>query len=450
MSKKPDDDLFKDSVMSFGEHLNELRGCLWRAILGLVVGVALGLFLADWVVQFIKSPVEHALQAYYLRDTEQKLRVINPDASGEELSLVLERKMIFDSVWVEPSELAQAIHRAYPEQAAGLNLPAEVITADDILNPKALAVRVRQSEGPGGRVWSLLKEDERQAVESLSEETTPKADNLNLLVGALNRVLSDPKLYDADSFSGISLSQHEREQLTNPEAASTEVTRHLNWTLLAAAFPGQVAAPHPLLEQIRMWKPVATDPRTRTKSLSGQEPFMIWLKAALIVGFVIASPWVFYQVWSFVAAGLYQHEKKFVHIYMPFSILLFLFGVFVSFFVFKPVLAFFFSFNRSLGIDPEPRISEWLSFVMMLPLGFGLAFQLPLVMLFLERIGVFTVQAYLRQWRVSVLVIWVIAALVTPADPYSIFFLAGPMMLLFFGGILLCKWWPSERNKKKV
>jgi sec-independent protein translocase protein TatC len=135
---------------------------------------------------------------------------------------------------------------------------------------------------------------------------------------------------------------------------------------------------------------------------------------------------------------------------MPFSILLFLFGVFVSFFVFKPVLAFFFSFNRSLGIDPEPRISEWLSFVMMLPLGFGLAFQLPLVMLFLERIGVFTVQTYLRQWRVSVLVIWVIAALVTPADPYSIFFLAGPMMLLFFGGILLCKWWPSERNKKKI
>jgi sec-independent protein translocase protein TatC len=71
-------------------------------------------------------------------------------------------------------------------------------------------------------------------------------------------------------------------------------------------------------------------------------------------------------------------------------------------------------------------------------------------MLFLERIGVFTVQTYLRQWRVSVLVIWVIAALVTPADPYSIFFLAGPMMLLFFGGILLCKWWPSERNKKKI
>jgi sec-independent protein translocase protein TatC len=82
-------------------------------------------------------------------------------------------------------------------------------------------------------------------------------------------------------------------------------------------------------------------------------------------------------------------------------------------------------------------------------LGFGLAFQLPLVMLFMERIGLFTVSSYLKQWRLSVLVIWIIAAVATPSDPISIFYLAVPLMLLFFGGILLCKYWPSERNQRK-
>jgi sec-independent protein translocase protein TatC len=198
------------------------------------------------------------------------------------------------------------------------------------------------------------------------------------------------------------------------------------------------------LQEVLLWRSIENDPRTRTKSLSGQEPFMIWMKAALIAGLVLSSPWVFYQLWMFVAAGLYPTERKYVHVFLPFSIGLFLFGVAASTFVFPPILKFFLSFNRSMGIEPEPRISEWLSFVLFLPLGFGLAFQLPLVMLFLERIGVMSVPAYLKQWRIAVLVVWVIAAIVTPGDPYSIFLLGVPLTLLYFGGVLMCKWWPRE------
>ena len=108
------------------------------------------------------------------------------------------------------------------------------------------------------------------------------------------------------------------------------------------------------LQELLLWRPIDNDPRTRTKSLSGQEPFMIWMKAALIAGFVIASPWVFYQLWMFVAAGLYPTERKYVHVFLPFSIGLFLFGVVCSTFVFPPILKFFLSFNRSMGIEPEP------------------------------------------------------------------------------------------------
>jgi sec-independent protein translocase protein TatC len=110
------------------------------------------------------------------------------------------------------------------------------------------------------------------------------------------------------------------------------------------------------------------------------------------------------------------------------------------------VLKFLFGFNRSLGIEIDPRISEWLSFALFLPLGFGIAFQLPLVMLFLQRVGIFTVQAYLSYWRVAVLVIFVIAAILTPPDPGSMTLLALPLTMLYFGGILLCMWMPRGRS----
>jgi sec-independent protein translocase protein TatC len=158
---------------------------------------------------------------------------------------------------------------------------------------------------------------------------------------------------------------------------------------------------------------------------------------------------VFYQIWSFVAAGLYRHEKRYVHMFLPFSILLFLTGASMAFFlVFEPVLRFLFSFNSMLGIDPDPRISEWLGFVLLLPLGFGVSFQLPLVMLFLERIGIFDVHMYLSSWRIAILAIFVLAMLLTPSgDPYSMLLMALPLTVLYFGGIMLCRFLPRQRDR---
>lgn len=201
------------------------------------------------------------------------------------------------------------------------------------------------------------------------------------------------------------------------------------------------------LTPVLLWHRVADDARIQSKSLSPHEGFMIYLKGSLLIGAILASPWVFYQIWSFVAAGLYPHEKRYVNVYLPFSVFLFLSGVAVAyFFVFGPVLGFLFQFNRLLGITPDLRISEWLGFVLMLPLGFGIAFQLPLVMLFLERIGVFTVKHYMSYWRVAILVIFVVAAIFTPPDPWSMSLLAVPLTFLYFGGILLCKFMPKGKS----
>ncbi|MCL4129780.1 UNVERIFIED_CONTAM: hypothetical protein GTU68_001844 [Idotea baltica] len=195
--------------------------------------------------------------------------------------------------------------------------------------------------------------------------------------------------------------------------------------------------------ELQIWKRTNYKPQ----SLGVTEPFFVWLKAGLLGGLTISAPFVFWQIWSFVAAGLYPNEKKYVHLFLPVSLLLFAAGVALAFFfVFSPVLEFLFAFNKSLNISPEIRIGEWLGFAMFLPLGFGVAFQLPLVMLFVNRIGLISVEAYIDKWRIAILVIFVLSMFLTPADPISMLLLAVPLTGLYFLGILMCQFMPASQN----
>lgn len=338
--RTPDEDLFRDSTMTFGEHLEELRHCLFMALIGLLVGFGIGLVIGRQVVRWIQYPMERALEDYYAQLSVERYQQGTEGDSPTPLSdeqiadFIASRERLFDQVYVEPEELARALG----------------------LDPKTLA-------GPG------------QAV--------PAA----------------------------------------PAAGQAE----------------------PRLVPLRIWHSVEDDSRVRAKALNFQEGFLIYIKAALLAGAVLSSPWVFWWLWTFVAAGLYPHERRYVYVFLPASLGLFLLGAATAFFfVFEPVLGFLLTYNRWLGFDPEPRISEWLSFVLILPLGFGISFQLPLVMLFLERIGVFDVATYLSKWRVSILVIFAVSMVLTPSDPYSMVLMAVPLSVLYFVGIAMCKFWPRS------
>ncbi len=174
-------------------------------------------------------------------------------------------------------------------------------------------------------------------------------------------------------------------------------------------------------------------------SLAPLETLTIFFMVCLVSGLVLASPWVFYQIWAFVAAGLYRHEQSYVKKYLPYSLGLFLAGVFLCFFGVLPVtLTFLLQFNVWLGVAPTLRLSDWMGFATILPLIFGLAFQTPLVMLFLERISVFTVDDYRAKRKFAILVITIAAAVLTPGqDPFSMVLLAVPMILLYELGILM-------------
>jgi sec-independent protein translocase protein TatC len=180
----------------------------------------------------------------------------------------------------------------------------------------------------------------------------------------------------------------------------------------------------------------------RPVTLNVQEAFVTYMKVSFVAGLIIASPWVFYQLWLFIAAGLYPHERKYIYTYLPMSLVLFLGGVFFCFYAVLPtVLDFLLGFNVRTELTAQIRISEWISFAIMLPLLFGISFQLPMVMLFLSRINLFTVKQYIAQWKMAVLVIAILSMLLTPTpDPMTMILMMVPLLALYALGIGLCHW----------
>jgi sec-independent protein translocase protein TatC len=185
--------------------------------------------------------------------------------------------------------------------------------------------------------------------------------------------------------------------------------------------------------------PGVIEPKQALISLAPLETMTIFFMVCVVAGLVLSSPWVFYQIWAFIAAGLYRHERHYVTKFLPVSLGLFLLGVFLCFFGVLPItLSFLLEFNVWLGIEPTLRLSEWMSFATILPLVFGVCFQTPLIMLFLERIGIFTADDYRAKRKVAILIIVVAGAILTPGqDPFSQCMLAVPMILLYELGIIM-------------
>ncbi len=385
MAESPrNDDLFAESTMTFGEHLEELRHCLVRSLLCLVVGTLCGLAFSDWVVQVVNGPLEQSLQGYYQSEAVVRYKVFLDDREAKGQTAPYTLAQVEDFV-----DRQHYIYRMYFVHPAAVRNELGVSNSQQTPNAFKQNQQARQETGNGNNDNGKVEPNVEPNVEPIASGS------------------------DASKLSG------KAESMLTPSD----------------------------LVPLFVWRPMDHDERMSVKSLGPTEAFMIWLKAAVVSGFVLASPLIFYFVWSFVAAGLYPHEKRYVHIFLPFSIGLFLAGALFCFFgVFPTILKFLFAFNADLGIDPDPRISEWLSFAIFLPLGFGLSFQLPLVMLFLERIGILSVEVYLAKWRMAVLVIFVIAMVLTPADPISMLAMAMPLSGLYFLGILLCHYFPRRKG----
>lgn len=167
------------------------------------------------------------------------------------------------------------------------------------------------------------------------------------------------------------------------------------------------------------------------------EPFFVHLKVSILAGFFLASPWVFYQAWKFVAPGLYSHEKRMAFPFVLLSTLFFSCGsVFCFYYVFPVAFEYFMSFGTA-EIRPIPRLGEYFSLATKLLLGFGIVFEMPVVCFFLGRMGILHWRGMLSAWRYVTVVLFVVSAVLTPPDPVSQVMLAGPLMVLYGMSVLV-------------
>lgn len=179
------------------------------------------------------------------------------------------------------------------------------------------------------------------------------------------------------------------------------------------------------------------------------EAFFTYFKAAILAGVFFSSPFLLYQLWAFVSPGLYQREKKYVLPYLFFSSVFFLLGaVFCYFVVFPTIFRFFLSFATD-AIRPLPSIREYLTFTIKLLLAFGLLFQWPPLVLFLARMGVISSSFLSRNRKYAILIIFVIAALLTPPDLVSQLLLAGPLIAMYEGSIWMAKIFGRKEKKEE-
>lgn len=331
-NEPPDpDDFFADTRMSIGDHIEELRVHLFRAIGGFLVGLIFGFFLGQPVMHLIARPVESQLMQFYEERVKEKLKQLR-DQNADMLR------------YDEPRTVPLEFNKNEIRKLVGL--PAADGSEDEWVQ---IPVRIRPIQ-------------------------------LQIELDQAARVVSRP-----------------------PTLAAFSVT----------------------------------------------ETLLVWLKVSMACGVVIASPWIFWQLWSFIAAGLYPHERRQVYAYLPGSLFLFLFGVaFSEMIVLPAAVSYLLAFNKWVGIEPDLRLSEWLSFAIFVPLAFGAAFQTPLIMYVLYRVGILEVETYRKHRKMAFFVLAIVACfLAATPDAVGMLSLSVPLWILYEFGILLCRWFPRPKSE---
>jgi Tat protein translocase TatC len=448
------EDMFADTRMSFGDHLEDLRTHLWRAIKGFLL-IIVGVFALDGIglatgwrfpftsvpigigrpmLEFINAPAEEQLVEFHERKVQKMLEELE---SNEKLKAANRRK------WVKIG-FPVGLLEGFKESDLRRPLPAR----GKPLSYPYLIARAQYQANAASEAFQRRKWKEITALAELLNETAQRFDEANKIpeeseaeIGGWANGLAD----QADKLEKAAKAENSRDA----ENSLTQIQATLGDKGMETTL---VPFEEPLVFSAEMSRAIGTTQgHYSLATFSVMEAFMAYFKVALMCGLVLGSPWIFFQLWSFVAVGLYPHEKRLVNVYLPFSLLLFLLGALAcEFLVIPRALGALLWFNEWLNMEPDLRFNEWLSFAILMPLVFGISFQLPLVMMFLERIGVTTVQTYVSYWKIAFFLIHVLAAFLMPSpDIFSMELLAIPMFGLYGLGILLCKLNPASTESEE-
>jgi len=178
------------------------------------------------------------------------------------------------------------------------------------------------------------------------------------------------------------------------------------------------------------------------------EMFLAYLKTAFIGGVLLASPVIFYQLWKFVAPGLYQHEKKYGFSFVICSTILFVCGALFGYFIVFPFGFKFFLGYANENIQALPSVKQYFGFATRLLFAFGIVFELPVIIYFLSKVGLVNVAFLRKKRKYALLLAFVMAAILTPPDVITQCMMALPLLILYEVGILVA--WLGEKKKVKM
>ncbi len=256
MASEPKDDLFENSTMTFGEHLEELRTSLFKAMIWLAVGVLLGFLVADRVVEAIKLPLENALEDYSRTKARKDLAQAYGGSVPPEMAALIDQEGLVPDkgVQVDPGKFFRQLKAQYPGQFDHLPDTSYLLTVDDIaregLGPlcRSLAADGAGSKAsPGKAVWRQLTSEERQRVESLGSRQEGATGQRQEVIRMFNRILDQPALHQSHEMKDLKFisdkdvkktAKRIRERLSK-EFDSLQ-SRRLNRLLLGAAYPEQI------------------------------------------------------------------------------------------------------------------------------------------------------------------------------------------------------------------
>lgn len=183
-----------------------------------------------------------------------------------------------------------------------------------------------------------------------------------------------------------------------------------------------------------------------------QETFFTALKVAFFAGFIVSLPVIFWQLWLFLAPGLYDHEKKLVIPFVFFATLMFLMGASFAYYIVVPVgFEFLINFGSTV-VTILPSIGKYVGFFTKLLIGFGISFELPVITFFLAKIGLVNDKMLKDFFRYAVVLIFIVAALLTPPDVISQLLMAAPLLLLYGVSIYIAKVFnpaPKEEDEEE-
>lgn len=185
-----------------------------------------------------------------------------------------------------------------------------------------------------------------------------------------------------------------------------------------------------------------------------QEPFFTAMKVAFFAGFILSLPVIFWQFWLFVAPGLYDNEKRLVIPFVSAATLMFLMGAAFCYYIVVPLaFAFLIGFGSAL-FTALPSIGEYVGFFTKILVGFGLSFEMPVIIFFFAKLGLVDDRGLKEFFRYAIIIIFVVAAMLTPPDVLSQFLMAAPLIILYGISILVAKavnpYVPSEDESENT